>query len=369
MRKWIRWFVIGLVVLPILACDVEEPTPTRHVIRPTATRRTQRTPTPKPTRPTPRPTATPYPTPDPSAIDSDGDLFPDEVEEAMGDNPARNECLEKVGCGVNTAVRGGIMNVLFIFDASAGMGNEIQENPKIVWARKGMESYLKAVPSVFNMGLMVYGHRGDSQESGREVSCAGIDVFYPIGPIDRATLKSKIHAFSSQGWAPLAGALELAKKTFTGREGQTNRLVLVTVGGDTCGGDPCRVAQELKQSGVAVSIDVIAFGVDDAGRSQLQCMTNATGGAYYQAQTTGELAAVWEALIEREKQWFKDASCISHDKTAFNMCQSERSLEFNQWANSSGWVRTHIEQVVGISEKITEENMILSVPQMPTPTP
>ncbi len=369
MRKWLQWLVIGLVALTVLACDLEEPTPTKRAIRPTATRRGQRTPTPKPTRATPRPTATPYPAPDPSAIDSDGDLFPDEVEEAMGDNPARNECLEKVGCGANTAMRGGIMNILFILDASAAMGNEIQEKPRIAWVRKGLEDYLQAVPSAFNMGLMVYGHRGDSQESGREASCAGIDVFYPIGPIDRATLESKIHSFSPQGWAPLAEALELAKKTFTGREGQTNRIVLVTVGGDTCGGDPCRVAQELKQSGIAVFVDVLAFGVDEGARSQLQCLTNATGGAYYQVQTTEELAAAWETLIEREKQWFRQASCVSHDKDAFNLCQSERSLEFNQWANSSGWVRTHIEQVVGISDKITNENLTLSVPQMPTPTP
>jgi hypothetical protein len=236
-------------------------------------------------------------------------------------------------------------------------------------AKVALSQYVESLPPSTNVGLVLYGHRGSADESGKAKSCAAVDLIYQVGPVDRVTLKARINSALSVGWAPMADSLLAAQQAFIGRKLQNNRILLVTSGGDSCGGDPCQVAEELLQSGVGTTIDVIGLHLDGAAAEPLQCVANTTGGLYYNARTSDELAEAWATLQQREKRWFETASCLARGKDIYLSCRQEQMDRFTEWSNSSGWTQSHIDQWVEITEAIIEEQIELSVPPTPVPTP
>ena len=336
--------------------------------QPTPTRKARATLTPTPTQA--KPTSTLYPTPDTSLIDSDGDLFPDEVEGIMGNDPFVNECLQQAGCGgTEVSTPSGVVNVVIVLDASAGMADEIAGGTRMDVATAALNQYVESLPPGINVGLLLYGHRGSGDESDKAESCAAIDLVYRVGPVDRVTLKAMINSAPSIGWAPVAESLLAAQRALAGREMQTNRILLVTSGGDSCGGDPCQVVKEMRQSGVTTTIDVIGLNLDYEAIKPLQCVANTTGGLYYSAPTADELAEAWEALQQREEYWFETESCPAPNRDLYLSCRQDELSQFTERAGSTGWAQDHPDQFVEITQALAEEQAELAVPSTPTPMP
>jgi Ca-activated chloride channel family protein len=78
-------------------------------------------------------------------------------------------------------------------------------------------------------------------------------------------------------------------------------VVLLTDGEETCGGDPCRVARELRAQGYALTIHVVAFKV--VGSTWLApgtgsaCMAQETGGLSVTAHNKDELIAALQKTL------------------------------------------------------------------------
>jgi hypothetical protein len=240
-------------------------------------------------------------------------------------------------------------------------------------AKATLNQYVESLPPGVNVGLLLYGHRGSRDESDRVESCAAIDLVYRVGPVDSVTLKAMLNSASGVGWAPVAESLLAAQQALAGREMQTNRILLVTSGGDSCGGDPCQVVQEMREDGVATTIDVIGLNLDYAAIEPLQCVANTTGGLYYSAPTADELVEVWEALQWREKHWFETESCLAPSIELYLSCRQDELDRFTEWADSAGWTQDHFDQFVVITQTLAEEQAELAAPPpstpMPTPTP
>jgi hypothetical protein len=370
-RRRVAGLLLALWLLAALGCNLLTPSIAPFSPTPTPTRKARATLTPTPTQSKPTPA---YPTPDPSLTDSDGDLVPDEVEVAMGKDPFVNECLQQVGCrGTETSTASGIMNVVIVLDASAGMADEMPGGERMDLAKAVLGPYVESLPPGINVGLLLYGYRGSKGESDKAESCAAIELVYRVGPVDRVTLKAMIDSVPSAGWAPVAGSLQAAQQALAGREMQTNRILLVTGGGDSCGGNPCQVVKEIRQSGVATTIDVIGLNLDYAAIEPLQCVANTTGGLYYSAPTADELAELWEALQWREKHWFETESCLAPSRDLYLSCRQDELRQFTEWADSAGWTQDHLDQFMAITQAMAGEQAELAVPPtatpMPTPTP
>jgi hypothetical protein len=228
---------------------------------------------------------------------------------------------------------------------------------------------VESLPPGINVGLLLYGHRGSRDESDKAESCAAIDLVYRVGPMDRGTLKAMINSAPSVGWAPVSGSLLAAQQALAGREMQTNRILLVTSGGDSCGGDPCQVVREMRQSGVATTIDVIGLNLDYEAIEPLQCVANTTGGLYYSAPTADGLAEAWEALQWREKHWFETESCLAPNIDLYLSCRQDEFSQFTDWADSTGWTQDHLDQFAAITQALEQEQAELAVPPTATPTP
>ncbi len=359
--------LVSLWLWATLGCNLLAPFGAPFSRPATPTRKARATLTPTPTQGKPTPTL--YPTPAPSLVDSDGDLLPDEVEVAMGNDPFVNECLQQLGCaGPEILPTDTILNVVIVLDASAGMADEMAGGTRMDLAKAALSQYVETLPPGINVGLLLYGHRGSSEESAKTESCAAIDLVYRIGPVDRVTLKTMINSAPSVGWAPVADALRAAQQAFAGREMQTNRILLITGSGDNCGGDPCQVVQEMRQSGVTTSIDVIGLNLDYEAIEPLQCVANTTGGLYYSAPTTDELAEVWEALQWRERHWFETEGCLAPHRDLYLSCRQDEWSRFTEWAETTGWIQEHRDQFAAVTKALAEEQAGLAGTPTPVPT-
>ena len=141
---------------------------------------------------------------------------------------------------------GKTVNVELIFDVSGSMSQRVDTGQtRMEVAKRVLEDVIDAIPDRdgINVGLRIYGFRGDNTEATRQVSCTSSELFVPVAGVDRASLINEIEALEPIGWSPLAFSLLRAESDFPAAdEDVKNAIVLITDGLDSCGGDPCDAA-------------------------------------------------------------------------------------------------------------------------------
>lgn len=100
---------------------------------------------------------------------------------------------------------------------------------------------------------------------------------------------SPVGSFQATGGTPLAMAIHLAGQVVAQTGGA--RVVVLTDGVDTCGGDPVAVAARIRAQGIPVELHIIGFTVDPFERTVLTNTAHVCGGQYYHAANAGELQA------------------------------------------------------------------------------
>ena len=76
--------------------------------------------------------------------------------------------------------------------------------------------------------------------------------------------------------------------------------MLVSDGGDNCKPpDPCDVAKQISKGGIDLKIQAVGFQVKQGARRQLQCIAEAGGGRYVDADNAQELGGQLRALTAR----------------------------------------------------------------------
>lgn len=277
--------------------------------------------------------------------DSDGNAIPDFIEKELGYDPAHEDCRPDSTCaegipGRDLDLR---VNTLLMLDASGSMAARLGNVSKIDIAKMSLLKYASSVPESIRLGLLVYGHKGNNGQSGKAESCAGIEIMAPIGSLGDSNAQTVINRFSPTGWTPIGASLEMAKQSFNADMKGRNRIIMVSDGIETCGGDPVKIARELHNSGFAITIDVVGFNVPGSDARQLKKIAEAGGGIYFDARTQSALdtyfqeqnraaAKTWEAAIcyaeAFNKTWLCDAAMV---QKAFRVVNSER-----QAAQSAG---------------------------------
>jgi Mg-chelatase subunit ChlD len=117
--------------------------------------------------------------------------------------------------------------VLILFDASGSMG----DNGKIDQAKAAARSVLGKVGSDTEVGLIVF------------YDCGSIVVEQEF-TTDVQTILTRIESIQPSGSTPLADAISLAKDYIRRNASSPGaRLVILSDGEETCGGDPAGAAQ------------------------------------------------------------------------------------------------------------------------------
>jgi hypothetical protein len=185
------------------------------------------------------------------------------------------------------------VNLALILDASGSMLAELPGTgkSKLVVAKEVMAELIPQIPAEINGALWAYGHR--YPEDPKEESCRDIERIFALGPVDAAAYVQKINAINAIGYTPISDSIEQAARDLP--PGDLNSIILVSDGEETCGGDPCALAEALKASDTAVTIHVVGYAVKDVAQKQLQCIAQVSGGTYHDA---GDAAGLLRSLKE-----------------------------------------------------------------------
>jgi hypothetical protein len=267
------------------------------------------------------------------SIDSDGNAVPDFIEQELGYDPKIDDCAKAADCPLPEGLPGASatvdQNVLVILDASGSMaGSAGGGESKIDAAKAAIERYVVGTPDTFKLGLMVYGHKGSNRPEDKAVSCAGIDTFAPLGQLKVDSVAATLSQFSPRGYTPVAASLSAARNVFAGTEGASNRVVMVTDGIETCDGDPVAAARALKESGIAVTVDVVGFDIaGSADEAALRQVAEVTGGTYTAAKNTDQLDTYFDELTRRQLDLLAAISCSDIHYTEIEGCTNDLSNE------------------------------------------
>jgi hypothetical protein len=351
MRRKIAWAtiilsIIAMLVMAFISASSEEEatpaadtptaavTPTEEVQPTSPATEAGVSPTAPPVATTPPPTSLP-PTPAGPA-DSDGDLFPDEVEQGMGTDPTTNECAEAAGPPV--------MNLLVLLDSSAAMSGTLPGGDKLPLVDNALQQYIDSAGVGVNAGLLTYGG-----------GCVAPRLAVPLGPASSKAFAAATAGLSPQGETPLGAALTSTAKSFAQLEGQSNRILLLAAGGDNCGQNACQTAAALEKSSASITVDVMGIGVEDATRQELECIANSSGGLYYDAPTANDLHKVW-GIQNRKMQEEVSATSGSQERVSrYRDCLEDKLDRFRTWAESSGWKENNPDEYQRIEDEVNEE--------------
>jgi Ca-activated chloride channel family protein len=124
-----------------------------------------------------------------------------------------------------------------------------------------------------------------------------------LGTGNRDAIYNALTKTRAVGWTPITYSLKQSVASdFIGVKGKKH-IILLTDGGENCDESPCTYVIELMKYRDDISIDVIAFDVNDyEARAQLKCTALTTSGKFFTANNASELRdSLFESLsIDKE---------------------------------------------------------------------
>ena len=180
--------------------------------------------------------------------------------------------------------------VLYVIDSSNSM------QPRIGDARLGLAQHLERVDPSINTGLVAYGHRVHALEDG---SCSpqNVETMFTLQAGSPPRLIAGLNELEAVGKAPLEEAMRAAYQAFTVYGERRNAVILITDGGDTCGGEPLRPVVRNEEVGQHLPIYVAGIGVEEAEREGLTAMADGTGGRFAEASSAASLRGVLDEFV------------------------------------------------------------------------
>ena len=181
-------------------------------------------------------------------------------------------------------------NIMFILDASGSMWGEVEGKDKIAIAKEVMAKLIRDLPDDTRAGVVAYGHR-------RKGDCKDVEELVQMSPLDREGIIRIIQGLSPKGKTPITYSVRVTAEKLRVLEDETT-IILISDGRESCGGAPCTLVRELKESGLRFVMHVIGFDVTEEERKQLECMAKAGGGRYFTAKTAGDFEAAARKVVQ-----------------------------------------------------------------------
>lgn len=152
--------------------------------------------------------------------------------------------------------------VELILDASGSMYNRLADGRyRIEAAKQVLVSLITGLPvdADLHVGLRVYGARLQATEDD---ACLDSHLEVPIQGVDRAALRATVEGTLARGATPIALSLQLAAHDFP--SDGVRRVILVTDGLESCGGDLAAMAQLYAELGIDLKIIGFDLSADAA---------------------------------------------------------------------------------------------------------
>jgi len=179
---------------------------------------------------------------------------------------------------------------ILVLDASGSMWGKVKGRTKVEIARESIARLMKAWDPEIELGLIAYGHR-------RKGDCEDIELVLPVARHRPEDVVNAVNRLNARGKTPLSAAVKKAAETLRYSKERAT-VILISDGIETCGMDPCAVAEELERAGVAFTAHVIGFDLKKEELADLQCLAEGTGGMFIEAV---DAASLTEALTTVEE--------------------------------------------------------------------
>lgn len=189
--------------------------------------------------------------------------------------------------------------ILFIMDFSNSMTEPLENSTKLDLMLKTMQKILPKINPNTSVGLRVYGHKMGFTPIE---ACKASSLVAPIGQNNSPDIENALLRTKPKGMTPITYSLKQAiKYDFMGFSGKKH-IILLTDGGENCDESPCKFVINLIKIRRDVTIDVIAFNIQDSDDlEQLKCTALVTSGKFYNAQTSAELLNGFNDSLEGVK--------------------------------------------------------------------
>lgn len=162
--------------------------------------------------------------------------------------------------------------ILFVLDGSGSMKESWQGETKWEMAVSTLSNLIDSFQKVnndFEIGIRVLGHQYPRAMTRCDDSKLEI-------PFSKDLTYQKVHetlsSFRPQGHTPLAYSIAQSEIDFPRDITALHSIVLITDGLENCGGNPCEVAQKLREKNIFITPYIIGLGIDSLQSHQLECI-------------------------------------------------------------------------------------------------
>lgn len=207
-----------------------------------------------------------------------------------------------------------------VMDYSGSMANWIEV------AKRSMVSIIAQIPQSVNLGFRVFGHDNYGRNSYnsstiQEVAkivkkgkknivktlksplgsttgvCAATEQVAPVMSANSRSVITGMNSVRVGGATPLVFALDRAiYQDFAIFDLNTpKKVILITDGGENCGGDPCEFARRLMAKRSDVHIDVVLVS---SSSKALTCLASTTGGHFYNINNLADFTTTINKSIQ-----------------------------------------------------------------------
>lgn len=153
--------------------------------------------------------------------------------------------------------------------------------------------------AVNEKGKTVYKLQTGQHQSNQESSsgCKATQLVTPITQANAYALISGMNSVSLGGSTPMVYALRetVDKDLSKFSRNIPKKIVLITDGGENCGGDPCAFARTLMATRRDIQIDVVLVS---SSSNEIKCLAATTGGAVYNLSSANQLTQALKHAIK-----------------------------------------------------------------------
>ena len=213
---------------------------------------------------------------------------------------------------------GNIDYIEIVMDFSGSMSAWIKE------AKNSLARIVSQIPSSTNVGFRVFGQKitfTDTQSRKASVSniqksgstyvvktqspenlsgaCSATKQVAKIMPVDYNSIISGMNSVSIGGATPMVLALQKAIYNDFASIPQSSlkKIVLVTDGGENCGGDPCAFIRNLNRSDIQIDVVLVS-----SNSRALMCLSSQTGGNFYTLDNISDFSSTLTRSINSSNQ-------------------------------------------------------------------
>lgn len=238
--------------------------------------------------------------------------------------------------------------VEIVMDYSGSMSNWIGV------AKRSMSSIVSQIPSSTRLGFRVFGHDNYGSNPSTAViqeikqivkkdngkfkvvtkanptgnttgACAATQQVAGIYAANGSALLTGMNSVGLGGATPLVYALDRAAyQDFAQFDTvEPKKIVLITDGGENCGGDPCEFARRLMQKRSDIHIDVVL--VSSSSRA-LSCLSTTTGGHFYNINNLSDFATTITNSIQAQPVTVPGANYNNNNQQQYEFIKDSEDI-------------------------------------------